>query len=826
MKKAKRFLVLFLFLVLGLVTVTFANSKNEVELKEANAKNEAKVKEGKVVETDNNEEEKELTEVEEVQVVNTINTVQNVEDTTPPTLTLKDESVGTNSVYSQVWFKLYDSNSVDYIVINGNKKELSNNKWSDANYSNIKGYLTEGENVIELYDVAGNKTTQTYTIDWTAPEVIDMKQKYETKENGRIRVTVTLSEAIQGILGQGWYAVSGQENTYSKIYYKTKEYTLSFKDLAGNEGSYTFEVDKTPNRVTQTFYRGTNYVGKTYYLTKGDKVQFNIGFREKLGEDAVVTIGGKKVELTYEKYFKATNSHMYYAYLEADENESVLQEGELEISISNITDEVGNPGFYYQTNGKKVIESYKNVKTTNGKVVVYDAAAPTLETQLRTDLEDRRTDVIGKDTHNIVFTIFKDDKLVKTVDQGVNYKRFSIDWLGEGTYKVVVTDVAGQTAEKEVIIDHTAPVVTLKGKGKVREPGHYTFTLQAIIEDDNEYTALLNGKEYTSGKDITARDNYTLVVTDIIGNTTTIEFAIDKDKPKIKGVENGKFYKNSVTPEVTDKNLDKVTLNGEDYVVGTTITEDGKYTLVASDKAGNKNTVEFTIDKTAPKFRFTKSGSSLAKDEIEPKVIDGVYYFNQPIRLTISDNINLRLHGVNSYYDDNNPNRTGWLTEVKNDGEYTAVGEDSTGNRSEIKIVIDTTHEGPAGGGGMVEPIPEDSDEFIVLRGDALDKFFNIKTMISFNIAEPSRIKEVRFYNSTVGEGYGTTQTVSADKLYGYSSNGGDGEYVTQVNFSFNEALYFAAENIIKGDNAVLVLEDKAGNTFELELQQDIPIYR
>ena len=59
MKKAKRFLVLFLFLVLGLVTVTFANSKNEVELKEPNAKNEAKVKEGKVVETDNNEEEKE-----------------------------------------------------------------------------------------------------------------------------------------------------------------------------------------------------------------------------------------------------------------------------------------------------------------------------------------------------------------------------------------------------------------------------------------------------------------------------------------------------------------------------------------------------------------------------------------------------------------------------------------------------------------------------------------------------------------------------------------------------------------------------------------------
>ena len=133
--------------------------------------------------------------------------------------------------------------------------------------------------------------------------------------------------------------------------------TVNFKDLAGNKNSYTFAVDATPNRVTQTFYRGSEVEGLKYYLTNGNKLQFNIGFRELLAEPAKVTIGGKEVELTYLNYNKPTNSHMYYGYLEVAEDETELVEGELEISISNITDEVGNPGFYYQTNGKKVYET-------------------------------------------------------------------------------------------------------------------------------------------------------------------------------------------------------------------------------------------------------------------------------------------------------------------------------------------------------------------------------------------------------------------------------------------------------------------------------------
>jgi hypothetical protein len=157
-------------------------------------------------------------------------------------------------------------------MVNGNKFDVTNAKWSDANYGNIKNYLVEGENTAVLYDTAGNSTSKTFTMDWTAPEVVEFNQKYEAKEDGRIKVTLTFNEIIKNTLGQGWYKVEGKENTYAKVYYSTKEHTVSFEDLAGNKNTYTFAVDATPNRVTQTFYRGDKNIDKTYYVKKEDCV--------------------------------------------------------------------------------------------------------------------------------------------------------------------------------------------------------------------------------------------------------------------------------------------------------------------------------------------------------------------------------------------------------------------------------------------------------------------------------------------------------------------------------------------------------------------------
>lgn len=76
---------------------------------------------------------------------------------------------------------------------------------------------------------------------------------------------------------------------------------------------------------------------------------------------------------------------------------------------------------------------------------------------------------------------------------------------------------------------------------------------------------------------------------------------LDTTPPVIAGVANGGKYKVDVTPTFTDLTAMTATLNGNPFFTsGTTISQDGQYTLVVTDEAGNTTTVSFTIDKAAP----------------------------------------------------------------------------------------------------------------------------------------------------------------------------------------------------------------------------------
>ena len=95
-------------------------------------------------------------------------------------------------------------------------------------------------------------------------------------------------------------------------------------------------------------------------------------------------------------------------------------------------------------------------------------------------------------------------------------------------------------------------------------------------------------------------DNYPLI--EPVGTDTI------KPKITITGVENNTYYNVNITPTITifDLNLNTttITLNGGIFTSGTTITEDGTYTLFvqATDKMNNpaQKIVTFTIDKTPP----------------------------------------------------------------------------------------------------------------------------------------------------------------------------------------------------------------------------------
>ncbi|WP_410220952.1 YDG domain-containing protein [Pedobacter sp.] len=151
-------------------------------------------------------------------------------------------------------------------------------------------------------------------------------------------------------------------------------------------------------------------------------------------------------------------------------------------------------------------------------------------------------------------------------------------------------DIAGgYTAGQSYTVDKTAPIVT-----GVTNGGAYNVNKTITF---NEGTATLNGSPFTNGTTVSPEGSYTLTVTDAAGNTTTIDFTIDKTAPIVSGVTNSGLYN---TDKIISFNEGTATLNGSAFTSGTTVSAEGSFTLIVTDAAGNSTTVSFTIDKTPP----------------------------------------------------------------------------------------------------------------------------------------------------------------------------------------------------------------------------------
>ncbi|UOE44936.1 hypothetical protein [Agromyces larvae] len=90
-------------------------------------------------------------------------------DATAPTVTVKtgaNETAGADGVYSLVSFKLFDAGKIDKLTLNGVVKDLTDNAWSDLNFVKPGAFGgVAGENTLVVYDVAGNATTLTFTLN-------------------------------------------------------------------------------------------------------------------------------------------------------------------------------------------------------------------------------------------------------------------------------------------------------------------------------------------------------------------------------------------------------------------------------------------------------------------------------------------------------------------------------------------------------------------------------------------------------------------------------------------------------------------------------------
>ena len=513
-----------------------------------------------------------------------------------------------------------------------------------------------------------------------------------------------------------------------------------------------------------------------------------------------------------------------------DDNAAPTTKIEAKVYADNVEitaeDEAGNPFKMYLAKGNgKEKEISSGDKTTSDGVYTLRLVDEAFNEQTVTFTVDTTAPALKDLTsgaHYPEITLNTED-LTKVTIEVTNMDKNETTEVEDGTkltedatYKVILTDEAGNAATYWLAIDTTKPTVSIDDK-EVEEKTYINenkevkvfdkfLTNVSITHEDTkgnktteEFTRVdfevgARNENFTLTYELTKAGTYTVAATDKYGNTTTKTIIVDKvlsiDKLAIIGANgqwkdkeyiqyaktgttvyvNARFKEELASTPVVKLNetieLTKATkkedngiwiysysykLKDNDGLVDGTIQV--KVTNI-KDFAGNtaeltnehmtmESQSEVVVDRTLPTFRFTKAGSSLAKDEITPLVKDGVYYFNQHVRVTLSDSVNLRLHGIDTYYDDKNANRTEWLKDVKEDGLHTAIAKDAAGNKLEFQFVVDTKG-----------PEVVSSYETLTVEGDKTAKFkdFPIFTVTDLSGAVEEKLVSGNVDMSKVGE--------------------------------------------------------------------------
>ncbi len=152
-----------------------------------------------------------------------------------------------------------------------------------------------------------------------------------------------------------------------------------------------------------------------------------------------------------------------------------------------------------------------------------------------------------------------------------------------GTYTLIITNSVGKITTIHFTID--APLV-LKD---IKNNASYNTDKSIVF---NYGTATLNGKTIASGYVVKAEGKYTVVLTSPLGGKATYNFTIDKTKPVVTGVENGKTFSGKVTITFNEGTAN---LNGSKINSGYILATNGVFHLVVTDAAGNALTLDFTL---------------------------------------------------------------------------------------------------------------------------------------------------------------------------------------------------------------------------------------
>ena len=444
-----------------------------------------------------------------------------------------------------------------------------------------------------------------------------MKNYLQNTNGAEYIGTVNIAEGLEGHVydkGGKPIIITWSENSTNNIQIDYKDFTakdLYGKDIQPDENGkltittspvYLYDVDYN------YFYKAISNVATSKYDEFKEKFATEIlqisGFEEKINQRQNYS---QSVANTQKLMQNTAITAMKRHYELGDIILKAYEEGQLKaepVKISSMLDMINDIGNSYEdlvtvsvnntinsvmktldeanvdsselTTTKQKIDETENLINTNTDVeIIY----PTKILQFSKECYEKSDYINSLEEQN-------DIKAGLIISNNLHAQLLA-NWANKFASIQINNNINEYIAQNSVTIEYSETNITNK-------------SVKATIKTNAEIqiTNNSNSKEYVFDQNGSFTFEYTIKgqAKQITAKVTNI----DKTSPIINGVIDGKLYTSKITPTITDENLDtiKLILNGEEvknFKSGTTLTEEGFYTLTAIDKAGNKTQISFQI---------------------------------------------------------------------------------------------------------------------------------------------------------------------------------------------------------------------------------------
>ncbi len=527
-------------------------------------------------------------------------------------------------------------------------------------------------------DEAGNETRVPVTVNWIDKEAptVDISYDINSWTNHNVRATITNpSEAIT--------VLKPSDGSDSYVFDDNGEFTFEFIDKAGNIGTATANVhwiDKEAPTATLK-YSTTNPTNGEVTVTL-----------ENISEEVTIKTEDGKTSHTF-----TDNGTYDFVLVDKAGNETVItaevnwikKEGpkvQVEYDVTELTNGSVTATLTGLAEGDKVIGNCGDTHytfTNNGSYtfVVEDEAGNRVEVEATVDWIDKEaptadivystTELTNRDVTVTVEGLQEDEEIV-------NHYSNSYTFTKNGEFEFIVRDRAGNETKALAVVDWidkdapTADIVYSKTELTNRD-------VTVSLENFSEEGVTIKNNDGQATYTFTENGEFVFILVDKAGNETNITTKvdwIDKEAPTATISYNHEDKTNQNVIATLNTQEENITILNNNGKASYEFTENGEFTFIISDQAGN----------------ITEVKAEVTWINKETPVLDVVYSTeketDQPVTATlITEGLKIkRVNGKVITVTNNNGNKEYTFTE---NGEFTFEYVDDYGNTGTTTAKVD-----------------------------------------------------------------------------------------------------------------------------------------